>query len=175
MPETLEENRTEPLDPQLYLDVARRRCPHFLIALFAGWLLVWGASWVLPVSYKSSTLILVEQPTMSKEYVASNINEDLQDRLQNITQQILSRTRLLHIISQFDLYNEPHSPLTPDEKAVQMRKDIELELVRDPRDNRITAFRIDYSARDPYIAQKVTKELTDLFINENLEVRQQQS
>jgi polysaccharide biosynthesis transport protein len=175
MPETLEESKTEPFDMQLYLDVARRRWPHFLITLFFGWLLVWGASWVLPVRYKSSTLILVEQPTMSKEFVTSNINEDLQDRLQNITQQILSRTRLLHIISQFDLYNDAHNPLNPDEKAAQMRKDIALDLVRDPRDNRISAFRIDYSARDPHIAQKVTQELTDLFINENLEVRQQQS
>jgi uncharacterized protein involved in exopolysaccharide biosynthesis len=175
MSETLEENKAETFDMQLYLDVARRRCPHFLIALFLGWLLVWGASWVLPVRYKSTTLILVEQPTMSKEYVTSNINEDLQDRLQNIAQQILSRTRLLRIISQFDLYNDAQNPLNPDEKAAQMRKDIALDLVRDPRDNRITAFRIDYSARDPHVAQKVTQELTDLFINENLEVRQQQS
>jgi succinoglycan biosynthesis transport protein ExoP len=175
MPETLEENKAETLDMQLYLDVARRRCPQFLIALFFGWLLVWGASWVLPVRYKSSTTILVEQPTMSKEFVTSNINEDLQDRLQNIAQQILSRTRLLHIIGQFNLYNDAHNPLNPDEKAARMRKDIALDLVRDPRDNRITAFKIDYSASDPHVAQKVTQELTELFINENLEVRQQQS
>ena len=32
-----------------------------------------------------------------------------------------------------------------------------------------------YSSRDPQIAQQVTSELTNLFINENLEVRQQQS
>ena len=52
--------------------------------------MVWGASWVIPLSYNSGTLILVEQPTMPKDYVMSNINEDLQDRLQNITQQILA-------------------------------------------------------------------------------------
>jgi succinoglycan biosynthesis transport protein ExoP len=175
MTEVLEDQSAEQLDMQRYLDVVRRRSPYFLIALFFGWAVVWGISWILPVKYKSSTLILVEQPTMSKEYVVSNINEDLQDRLQNITQQILSRTRLLHIIDQLNLYDERHNPLTPDEKAAQMRKDIEIELVRDLRDNRITAFRIDYLARDPHIAQKVTRELTDLFINENLEVREQQS
>jgi polysaccharide biosynthesis transport protein len=175
MPEVLEEQSSEQLDMQRYLGVIRRRSPYFLIALFLGWAVVWGVSWILPVKYKSSTLILVEQPTMSKDYVVSNINEDLQDRLQNITQQILSRTRLLHIVDQLDLYQEPHNPLTPDEKAAQMRKEIQIELVRDLRDNRITAFRIDYSARDPHVAQKVTRELTDLFINENLEVREQQS
>jgi succinoglycan biosynthesis transport protein ExoP len=175
MPEVIEEQSTESLDMQRYLDVARRRYPHFLISVFLGWLLVWGVSWVLPVSYKSGTLILVEQPTMPKDYVVSNINEDVQDRLRSITQQILSRTRLLHIIDQLNLYSGGHTQWTPDEKAARMRKDIEIELVRDTRNLEITAFKIDYSARDPHVAQQVTSELTNLFINENLEVRQQQS
>ena len=46
--------------------------------------------------------------------------------------------------------------------------------MRDAR-NQITAFNVSYSSRDPRIAQQVTSELTNLFINENLEVRQQQS
>ena len=55
-----------------------------------------------------------------------------------------------------------------------MRKDIDIELVRDAS-NQITAFNVSYSSRDPHVAQQVTSELTNLFINENLEVRQQQS
>ena len=106
MPDELKDQESQPLDLQRYLDVARRRYPFFLVALFAGWLLVWGASWTLPPKYKSSTLILVEQPTMPKDYVTPNVNEDLQGRLQNITQQILSRTRLLHIIDELNLYPE---------------------------------------------------------------------
>jgi succinoglycan biosynthesis transport protein ExoP len=174
MPEGFEEQKTEPLDLQRYLDVVRRRDLAFLIALLLGWLLVWGASWVLPPKYKSSTLILVEQPTMPKDYVTPNINEDLQGRLQNITQQILSRTRLLKIINQFNLYAGGRSQRTPEDKVDRMRKDTEIELVRDTHEE-ITAFNIYYSARDPHIAQKVTSELTKLFIDENLEVRQQQS
>ena len=64
--------------------------------------------------------------------------------------------------------------MTPDEKVERMRKDINIELVRDAREQ-ITAFNISYSARDPHIAQQVTGDLTQLFIHENLEVRQQQS
>jgi polysaccharide biosynthesis transport protein len=173
MPEVIEEQSTEPLDMQRYLEAARRRYPQFLIAVFLGWLVVWGASWILPVSYKSGTVILVEQPTMPKDYVVSNINEDVQNRLQSISQQILSRTRLLRIIDQLNLYSG--SQFTPDEKAARMRKDIEIELVRDNRNLEITAFKISFSARDPHVAQQVTSELTNLFINENLEVRQQQS
>jgi polysaccharide biosynthesis transport protein len=175
MPEDFEEQGSEPLDLQRYIDAARRRYPHFLLAVFLGWLVVWVASWVLPVSYKSGTLILVEQPAMPKDYVLSNINDDLQERVQSITQQILSRTRLLQIIEKSNLYSDGHTPLTPDEKVARMRKDIELGLVHDATNLKITAFRIDYSAPDPHVAQRVTGELTNLFINENLEVRQQQS
>ena len=62
---------------------------------------------------------------MPKDYVISNVNDDLQDRLQNITQQILSRTRLLQIIDQLNLYSGSHSTLTPDDKVARMRKDID--------------------------------------------------
>src|SRR5262249_55580604 len=42
-------------------------------------------------------------------------------------------------------------------------------------DRQITSFNIYYSSYDPHIAQQVTTELTNLFINENLELRQQAS
>jgi polysaccharide chain length determinant protein (PEP-CTERM system associated) len=118
-------------------------------------------------------LILVEQPTMPKDYVTPNINDDLQERMQTITQQILSRTRLIHIIEQFNLYGGKATG-TPEEKVDRMRKDIGIDLVRDTR-NQITSFNVSYTSRDPHIAQQITSELTNLFINENLEVRQQQS
>jgi polysaccharide biosynthesis transport protein len=175
MPEQIEEQESSQHNFERYLDMARRRHIHFLVPAFIGWLLVWGASWVLPTSYKSSTLILVEQPTMPESYVAPNVNENLQDRLQSITQQILSRTRLLMIIDKLNLYSGGNPPKTPDDKVEAMRKDITVELVRDTRNQEITAFRVSYSAHDPVLAQKVTTELTQLFINENLKVRKEQS
>ena len=174
MVDDLEESSSEGLDLQHYLGVVRRRHLQFLIPLFLGWAVVWGASWVLPPKYQSSTLILVEQPTMPKDYVTPNVNDDLQDRLQSITQQILSRTRLLHIIEQLNLYAADRGLRSPDLKVDRMRRDIEIELVRDAH-NQITAFNVYFTSRDPKIAQEVTSELTNLFINENLEVRQQQS
>jgi succinoglycan biosynthesis transport protein ExoP len=174
MVDDLDETSSEGFDLQRYLGIVRRRHLQFLIPLFLGWALVWGASWVLPPTYRSGTLILVEQPTMPKDYVTPNVNDDLQDRLRSITQQILSRTRLLHIIDQLNLYADPHSHQTPDEKVEGMRKQIEIELVRDASD-RVSSFNVYYSSHDPHVAQQVTSELTNLFINENLEVRQQQS
>src|SRR5271166_5833417 len=174
MVDDFEEQSSEGFDLQHWLGVVRRRHMQFLIPLLLGWAIVWGASWVLPRRYQSSTLILVEQPTMPKDYVTPNVNDDLQDRLRSITQQILSRTRLLHIIDQLNLYADTHAHLTPDEKVERMRKEIDIELVRDS-ENRVSSFNVNYSAHDPYVAQQVTSELTNLFISENLEVRQQQS
>jgi len=173
MVDDLDEKSQEGFDLQRVLSVARRRHLQFLIPLLLGWLVVWGASWILPPTYRSTTLILVAQPTMPKDYVTPNVNDDLQERLQSITQQILSRTRLLQIVDQVKLYGG--SQITPDEKVDQMRKDITIELVHDAHNDRITAFNVSYSARDPHVAQQVTSALTNLFINENVEVRQQQS
>jgi polysaccharide chain length determinant protein (PEP-CTERM system associated) len=175
MVDDLEENHSEDIDLQHYLGIVRRRHLHFLIPLFVGWVVVWAASWIQPPRYRSTTLILVEQPSMPKDYVTPNVSDDLQGRMQSITQQILSRTRLLHIIEQFSLYSSPQAKASADAKVDRMRKDITIELVRDARSDQISAFNVSYASGDPLIAQKVTGELTNLFINENLEVRQQQS
>jgi polysaccharide chain length determinant protein (PEP-CTERM system associated) len=174
MPGEFQEQTSETLNLQRYLGTARRRYLHFLIPMFVGWLVVWGSSWVLPERYKSGTLILVEQPIMPKDYVTPNVNDDLQERLQSITEQILSRTRLQHIIETVKLYSGEPSQVNTDDLVERMRGDIKIELIRN-NDQRISAFNVYYSAGNPKVAQQVTSELTSLFINENLEVRQQQS
>ena len=109
MTELIEEQEATQPDIERYLDMVRRRHVPFLLLLFVGWAAVWSFSWVLPSKYKSTTQILVEQPTMPASYVASNVNGDLQDRLASISQQILSRTRLLMIIDKVHLYDDSGS------------------------------------------------------------------
>jgi succinoglycan biosynthesis transport protein ExoP len=174
MVDELDEKPGEGLNLQQYVDVVRRRHMYFLIPFFLGWLAVWSASWVLPARYKSGTLILVQQPSMPKDYVTPNVTDDLQARLQSITQQILSRTRLLHIIDELHLYADQRGRLNDDELVDSMRKDIEIALVYDER-RFITSFNIYFSSHDPHLAQQVTGELTNLFISQNLEMRQQKS
>ena len=174
MVDELEEKPGEGLNFEHYWGIIRRRHMFFLIPFFLGWLVVWSASWVLPSRYKSGTLILVEQPSMPKDYVTPNVTDDLQSRLQSITQQILSRTRLLHIIDELKLYADKRGRLNDDELVDRMRNDIKIELVRGDGDH-ISSFNIYYSSHDPHTAQRVTSELTNLFISENLELRQQKS
>ncbi len=175
MTELIEERNAERPDVERYFDIIRRRHLYFLLPLFITWALIWGSSWFLRPQYKSSALILVEQPTMPENYVAPNVNENLQDRLQSITQQILSRTRLLTVMNSQHLYGDDQSDAAADARVDKMRKDISIDLVRDQRNNEITAFRISYSSPDPETAQKVANELTRLFIDENSKVRQEQS
>src|ERR1700761_7518253 len=173
MSEYTEELDSERPDVGRYLDVARRRQLYFLLPFLLTWLVIWGLSFVLHPLYKSSTLILVEQPTMPDNLVAPNVTENLQARLQTITQQILSRTRLLMIADKLHLYQGPG--VGEDDRIELMRKDISIDLVRDVRNNEITSFKISYSVRDPQTAQQVTDELKNLFIDENLKVRQEES
>lgn len=177
MIEELDEKPKEPIEWQYYRGLVRRHVWHFLIPFFMGWLVVWVASWFMPTIYRSGTLILVEQPTVPQEFVVPNVAGDLQSRLQSITQQILSRTRLLRIIKQLNLYavySRPDDHSSPDDLVERMRKDIQIDLNRSG-DGSLTSFNINYSARSPETARAVTNELCNLFINENLEVRQQQS
>jgi polysaccharide chain length determinant protein (PEP-CTERM system associated) len=175
MPDVFEEQQPESFDLQRLVEMARRRHLQFLIPLFLGWLLVWGSSWVIPPRYRSSTLILVEQPTMPQNYVVPNINDDLQTRLQSMTEQILSRTRLLLIVQKLNLYGTAEGGLSVDQKVAKMRKDIGINLVRNPVRQDISSFTISYSTGDPHLAQQVTAELTELFISENLKMRRQES
>jgi polysaccharide chain length determinant protein (PEP-CTERM system associated) len=175
MPENIENPETKHFDVNRLVDIVRRRHLQFLLPLLIGWLVVWGASWIVSPRYKSSTLILVEQPSMPENYVTPNISDDLQARLQSITTQITSRTRLLLIIDRLHLYGGTENAATADDRVNRMRKDVDVELVRDPQKQDVSAFRISYTSKDPHIAQEVTGELTDQFINENSKVREQES
>lgn len=175
MNEENEVQETQQFDVRRYLDIIHRRHLVFLVALLVGWGAVWGTSWLLPSRYKSSTLILVEPPSMPKNYVVPNISDDLQGQIQSIKEQITSRTRLLLISEKLKLFNGSKRVLTPDQQVVQMRDAIDVELVRDLGSDAINSFRVSYTASDPHVAQRVTSELTTLFINANLSVRQQQS
>lgn len=142
--------------------------------LVAGWAAGTTAGWLLPPKYRSETVILIEQQKIPEHYVEPNITTDLQQRLQSMTEQILSRTRLLAVIKKFGLYGDNSGQRDPNALVDRMRKDIKIDLITaEGRPDQLSAFKISYSATKPQLAKEVTRELTSLFINENLEDRQQ--
>ena len=141
------------------------------------WLAAWTASWLLPVRYRSEALILIEPQKVPQEYVVPNVSsEDMQQRLQSMTEQILSRTRCLQqIITDFHLYSYRSEGPPRDALVAKMRKDIDIQLVQTPGTREVDAFRISYSAPRALLAQQVASRLTSLFIQEDLETQQEQS
>src|SRR6266849_3730355 len=162
-----------------YWAIARRRRWYILLPLFVAWAIAWVGSWLVPSTFQSEALILVEQQKVPEQYVVPNVTVSLQDRLQSMTQQILSRTRLQATIDRFHLYSSRRGLgglLQLEDPVEQMRKDVKIELVRSPgRPGELTAFRVHYSAASRELAQQANSELTSLFINENLRSQQQLS
>lgn len=156
-----------------WLRICERRRLVFIM-LFCGWAFATTVVWFIPAKYRSETVIIIEQQRVPEKLVEPNVAADLQQRLQSMSEQILSRTRLLGIIEKFHLYNQRHS-LDPDALVETMRADIGVELIKGDRPDQISAFKVSYSAGSPVVAQQVTAELTSLFIEENLRNREQLS
>jgi polysaccharide chain length determinant protein (PEP-CTERM system associated) len=122
---------------------------------------------LLPNRYRSETLILVVPQRVPESYVKSTVTARIEDRLQSIAQQILSRTRLERIIRDFNLYaSERHT--RPMETIVEgMRRDIDVKVVKGD------AFRIAYLGAEAETVMQVTNRLASLFIEENLRDREE--
>jgi succinoglycan biosynthesis transport protein ExoP len=159
-----------------YWEIAVRRRWWILLPLFLVWAAVWSASWFLPVTYQSESVILVEQQKVPDQYVVPNVTSNLQSRVQSLTEQILSRTRLQELINRLQLYPRRGSSLNSADAVEEMRNDIKIDLVSTPdHPGDYTAFKLRYSASSPELAQRVNAELTSLFIAENDKTQRQLS
>jgi len=173
MPEVLDDPSLEKTDWRKHWRMLCRRRWWLALPAFGIWIAVWAVAWFLPAVYRSETVILVEQQKVPETLVVPNVSADLQDQLQNLTQQILGRVNLLDIIKDFNLYPTLRARVTDDEMVERMRKDIQVELVQAPnRSGNLSAFKVAYMSNDPALAKKITAQLTSLFINENLRTRQ---
>lgn len=150
------------------LQVARRR--KWLILLPALIVGAGSAAFVssLPNTYRSETLILVVPQRVPESYVRSTVTARIEDRLQSISQQILSRTRLEQIVSDFNLYAKERADQVLIEDIVErMRtRDIGVDIIKGD------SFRVSYQTSDPRTAMRVTERLASLFIDESLRDRE---
>src|SRR5207247_9475634 len=77
----------------------------------------------LPNLYRSTATLLVQRPEVSETFVKSSVTSELETRLQTISQEILSRSRLQELIIRFDLYPDFRKRRSEDRrvgKAVQV-------------------------------------------------------
>jgi succinoglycan biosynthesis transport protein ExoP len=173
---------TEQLDEPMfrsweeYWPIVVRRRWWILLPLFLVWAAVWGISWLLPMKYESESVILVEEQKVPDQYVLPNVKTELQERLQSLTQQILSRSRLRSAIERFHLYSGQRHFWNAGDPVDEMRSDIKIEPVVEPgHPGDYSAFTMRYTADSPELAQRVNRELTSLFVNENFKRQRQLS
>lgn len=168
---------------QDYLAILRRRkwqliLPAVLLFLTA---VLFAVLW--PPTYESTATILIEEPDVPRDLVSSTVTSYADQRLQVITQRVMTTKNLLGIIDRFNLYQKERQR-SPIGLVVQaMRDDIALDMVSadvvDPRSGRPTqatiAFKLSFQDQRAETAQRVLNELVSLYLSENLRTRREQA
>jgi len=152
-----------------YVTVLWRRKFWFIIPVIGGVVLAAALILYLPKSYKSTTLILVEEQQIPEEFVRSTVSEPVAGRLATIRQQIMSRSFLERIVEKFGLFKKSGKMLM-EEKVELMRKAVEIKTMGEAR---LNAFSITFVGDSPMTTMNVTNELASLLIKENLKIREQ--
>src|SRR5215472_8442026 len=156
------------------------------------WLLVWNFKWwilvstvvlslasivviaLLPDYYQATTTILVDPQKVSERYVSSTVISNPSERLNTLSFEVLSATRLQAIIDEFQLYPELRGSRSRDEIIENMRENIKPQ-VKEGSSAGLSAFTITYVTRNRNVVAEVANKLASSFIEKNLQGRQQQA
>ncbi len=157
-----------------YKEIFLRRKLYFVVPLVVVFLgaCLWAA--FAPRKYMASTLVLVTPQRVPSDLIRSTVTSGITERLNSISQEIMSRTRLEAVIDEFKLYQSEARSMQREQIVEMMRKNIQVELPKRATEN-AGYFAINYTAKDPRIAAAVANKLSSLFIEENLKQREQQA
>ena len=147
-------------------------------ATFLSWLLL-SIAFVVVISvvpnvYKATTTILVDPQKIPERYVASTVTSDPNERLNTLTQQVLSASRLQEIIDKENLYPNLRAKKSREELLDYMRAKTTIEL-KVGSDQGLSSFSISYEDKDRSLVALIANQLASSFIDWNLKVRQQQA
>ena len=166
-----------------YIAGLKRRKKRIFAASGILLLLSIAIAFLLPPVYRSTSTILIEEQEIPPELVRSTITSFADQRIQVISQQVMTRANLMQIVERYNLYPRQRRHETNEEILMRMRDDIKLEIVNadviDRRSGNKTtatiAFTLSYDGETAENAQKVANELTSLYLNENLKTRQEKA
>ena len=176
----MEEQTKDLRDYWLFFQRRKKQIVLIMAALLTISLIV---AFVLPPTYRSTATILIEEQEIPSDLVRSTITSFADQRIQVISQQVMTRANLMQVVEKYNLYPSKRKHETTEEILDRMRKDIKLSMVSadvvDRRSGTKTsatiAFTLAYDSETAESAQKVANELTSLYLNENLKNRQQKS
>lgn len=137
-----------------------------------------------PATYRSESIILIEQQDIPAELVQTTITSYAQQRIEEIRARIMTIGNIMDIVDEFELYDErelqrkTRTEIAEEFKEAVSIRPISAEVV-DPRSGRpssaVIAFSLAFDGGVPAKVQKVTSQITDLYLEENLKERTQQT
>jgi polysaccharide chain length determinant protein (PEP-CTERM system associated) len=169
------EEKKDRMDPRVYLEIAARRRWFFILPVLC--VLVVGVVLAIkfPRLYEASTLILIQAQKIPSDYVRPVVTDDLEERLNTISQQINSRSNLEKIIAEFGLYTgDAYAGMYIEDKLAHLRKHISVNLFNRSRNRDPESFTVSFRGKDPEQVMKITNRLSENFIDENLRMREAQ-
>jgi protein tyrosine kinase modulator len=136
-----------------------------------------------PPTYRAMATILIEQQEIPQELVRSVITSFADQRVQVISQRVMTTQNLLALVERYKLYPDIREKEPREVLLEKMRNDIGMHMISanviDPRSGQPThatiAFSVSYDSRSPELALKVANDLSSLYLNENLTSRTQSS
>ena len=162
-----------------YLRALRRRWRPATLTLVLVFGIGAAASILLPAKYRSSATILIEQQEIPQDFVRSMITSFASQRIELISQQVMTTNNLLDIVNRYDLYADDRRTKPREVIIERMRENVGMNMISadvvDPRSGRpmqaTIAFNVSFTDNRPQTAQRVANELTTLYLNRNLESR----
>ena len=170
-------------EPQEYLAILKRRKWQFGVPALVLFVLSVGIAMMWPPVFRASALILIEAPDVPRDLIQSTVSSYAAERVQIVTQRVMTTKNLTSIIRKYDLFAEKRERVPINAVVLDMREDVGLELINadviDPRSGRPTsatiAFRLAFEHRSAVTSQRVLNDLVSLYMSENLRTRRKKA
>jgi uncharacterized protein involved in exopolysaccharide biosynthesis len=167
------------LELQEIKGVIRRRKKVFTLSFLLLFMIGVIVALILTPIYTSVAVIRNEDQQIPENVIEATITDYAEERIEKISQQILSRRKLLEISDEFNLYPDIKDEETTTELVKKMRKDITIETIEARMKSRrganmsvTVAFTLAYDGQDPVKVQKAADRLSKLFLEEDIKERE---
>jgi polysaccharide chain length determinant protein (PEP-CTERM system associated) len=150
--------------PAEYARMVWRRKWLILLPALAVTLAVAWAVWKLPNVYESTTLLTVRPASISTNIVPQLSDNDLTLRINNIGQEVTSRTTLEPLITKYNLYAKERAMGEPMDALVERMRTRDIEVKLNTSRNEVTnGFFLSFRGPDPRVTKAVTEELASKY------------
>ncbi|MFM9853400.1 MAG: GumC family protein [Sphingomonadaceae bacterium] len=126
-----------------------------------------AAAYLLPTTYRSTAILLVESPQLPVEIAGLPATDVIDQRVAKVRQQVLSRPDLIEMIQRLDLYSKERATDPLSEVITKLRSDVSFEPVSAELQRRgngrstTIAFSMSFDYSEASKAQAVAQDIVD--------------